>query len=80
MKVIKNCIVGDQASIFSYTNDWYPVKIHPATYYRRMSDFEEGFKLVKGLYAEMDLGQYVMIRFSLKEDVTAFHRKHHEYL
>lgn len=80
MKQKGHCIVGDIVSVDSFTSNWLSVKLHPATFYRRMNEFQESFKLVKGLYAELDLGQYVVIRFSEKDDVTAFHRCHHEYL
>jgi len=54
--------------------------MHPTSYYRRQEEISESLKKSKGLYAEIDQGQFVVIRFSEKDDVTAFHRKHHEYL
>ena len=73
-------IVGDSNKVESYTNGWAQVRVHPIVFYRRYDTFAKGFKSVKGLYAELDLGQFVSIRFSEKADVTAFHRLHHEYL
>jgi hypothetical protein len=80
MKQKGRAIIGDDIKVASYTNDWAQVRVHPIVFYRRYDDFAKGFKNVKGLYAELDLGQYVSIRFSEKSDVTAFHRLHHEYL
>lgn len=73
-------IVGNDIKVESYTNSWSQVRIHPLVFYRRYDDFAAGFKNIKGLYAELDLGQFVSIRFSDKNDVTAFHRLHHEYI
>lgn len=80
MKIKDRCVTGSTISVGSYTNDWYQIRIHPATFYRREQDFVEGFKKVRGLYAELDLGQFISIRFSDKADLTEFHRMHHEYL
>jgi hypothetical protein len=80
MKLKGRCLVGDMVSVDSYTSDWMSVKLHPAVFYRRIEQFQNSFKSVKGMYAELDLGQYVVIRFSEKDDVTTFHRVHHEYV
>lgn len=80
MKQQGKCIVGDPISVDDYTADWHSVRLHPMTFYRRLDEFEAGFKKVKGLYTELDLGQYIVVRFSDKEDLTAFHRMHHEYI
>jgi hypothetical protein len=80
MKQKGRCIVGDPIQVDNYTSDWVSVRLHPATFYRRHDEFQEGFKNVKGFYAELDLGQFVIIRFSEKDDMTAFHRMHHEYV
>lgn len=73
-------IVGDDIKVDSYTHDWIQVRIHPGIFYRRYDDFINSLKTVKGLYAEIDQGQYVSVRFSDKNDVTEFYRIHHEYL
>lgn len=73
-------IVGDAVKVESYTSDWAQVRLHPGVFYRRYEEFEKSFKKVKGLYAEIDQGQFVTIRFSDKSDVTMFHRNHHEYI
>lgn len=80
MKQLGKCIVGDPIRVYNYTSDWLSIRLHPATFYRRHDEFQAGFKNVKGLYTELDLGQYILIRFTEKEDVTAFHRRHHEYI
>lgn len=80
MKQQGRCLTGDPIRVDSYTADWMSVRLHPTTFYRRLAEFEEGFTKVKGLYAEIDMGQFILIKFSEKEDVTAFHRRHHEYL
>lgn len=80
MKQDGRCIVGNPISVDSYTADWNSVRLHPATFYRRYDEFQQGLNTVKGLYAEIDLGQFVVIRFSEKDDMTAFHRRHHEYV
>ncbi len=80
MKQQGRCIVGNQISVDNYTADWLSVRLHPTTYYRRHDQFQEGLDTVRGLYAELDLGQFVVLRFSDKDDMTAFHRRHHEYV
>lgn len=80
MKQQGRCIVGDSIRIDSYTSDWAAVRLHPATFYRRFDEFQKGFAAVKGLYVEIDMGQFVIIRFSEKEDMTAFYKRHHEYV
>ncbi len=80
MKQNGKCLVGDPIQVDSYTSDWLSVRLHPTTFYRRLDDFRDGFAKVKGLYAELDMGQFVVIRFSEKEDVTMFHKLHHAYI
>lgn len=80
MKQLGKCIVGDPVRVDNYTSDWLSVKLHPATFYRRFDEFQEGFKHVNGFYTELDKGQFVVIRFSEKEDVTKFHQMHHKYI
>lgn len=80
MKQEGRCIVGDPIKVNSYTADWLSVRLHPTTYYRRLEEFDRGFEQVKGLYAELDLGQFVLIRFLEKDDLTAFYRRHHQYV
>ncbi len=73
-------IIGDPIKVESYTNSWMSVRCHPGMFYRRYDLFAKGFQQVKGLYAELDLGQFVVVRFSEKNDVTEFYRLHHAYL
>jgi len=80
MKQQGNCIIGDPVTVDNFTADWLSVRLHPTTFYRRIKEFHDGLESVKGLYTEIDLGQYVVIRFSEKDDMTAFHRRHHEYV
>jgi len=80
MKQEGKCIVGDPVRLDNYTSDWLSIRLHPTTFYRRFDEFQQGFKNVKGFYAEIDMGQFVVIRFSEKDDITAFHRRHHEYI
>lgn len=80
MKQLGKCIVGATHHVDGYTADWMSVKIHPATFYRRHHEIQETLSTIKGLYAEMDMGQFILLRFSEKDDVTKFHRNHHEYL
>lgn len=80
MKQQGKCIIGDPVRVDSYTSDWSSVRLHPAVFYRRQAEFQKGFKTVKGLYAEIDMGQFVVIRFSEKNDMTAFHKRHQEYV
>jgi hypothetical protein len=54
--------------------------MHPTTYYRRQEDILPTLEKIKGLYAELDMGQYIILRFSEKDDLTSFHRDHHEYI
>jgi hypothetical protein len=64
MKQKGKCLVGDPVRIDSYTADWQSVRVHPTIFYRRIDEFYLGYKSVKGLYAEIDMGQFVVIRFS----------------
>jgi hypothetical protein len=80
MKQRGQCLTGDPIRIDRFTTNWLAVKLHPTTFYRRLEEFQSGFELVKGLYAEIDCGQYVSVRFSEKDDLTAFYRRHHAYL
>ena len=80
MKQKGKCITGDPIIVDSYTSDWETVRLHPTTFYRRQDEFQKGFKTVKGFYAEIDMGQFVVIRFSEKADMTAFHKRHHDYV
>ena len=80
MKQEGKCIVGDPVRLDNYTSNWMSIRLHPATFYRRIEEIQKGLKTAKGLYAEIDMGQFVVIRFSEKADLTAFHRRHHEYI
>jgi len=80
MKQQGHCITGDPIRVGSYTANWMSVRMHPTSYYRRQEEILESLKKLKGFYAEIDMGQFVVIRFSDKDDVTAFHKCHHEYL
>ena len=80
MKQLGKYIVGEHRVVDSYTSDWMSIKVHPTTYYRRQDDIQYTLEKIKGLYAELDMGQFVLLRFSEKEDVTTFHRHHHEYI
>jgi len=80
MKRQGQCIVGDPIQVDDYTSDWASIRIHPSVFYRRQDELQKGFKSVKGLYAEIDMGQFVVVRFSEPEDMTAFHKRHHEYI
>jgi len=80
MKQKGKCLTGDPIRVDAFTADWMSVRLHPATFYRRHDQFQAALDKTKGLYAELDLGQFVVIRFAEKDDVTAFHRQHHEYI
>lgn len=80
MKQQGRCIVGNLRDVDDFTSDWMSIKIHPAIYYRRQDEFDETLGQTKGLYAELDMGQFIILRFSLKDDVTNFHRNHHACL
>jgi len=74
------CIIGDPIQVDSYTAGWMSVRMHPTSYYRRQDEIQASLNKTKGLYTEIDQGQFVVIRFSEKDDVTAFHRSHHQYI
>ena len=80
MKQKGNCIVGEQRNVDDFTSDWMSIKMHPGTYYRRENEIQKTLDSVKGLYAELDMGQFIVLRFSEKDDVTRFHRDHHFYI
>ena len=80
MKIQGNCVTGDPVMLDRYTANWLTVRLHPTTYYRRQDAFFDSFKSIKGLYAEIDRGEFICIRFTDKDDVTNFHKMHHEYI
>lgn len=80
MKQQGKCITGNPISVDNYTSGWMSIRMHPTNYYRRQEEITESLKNSKGLYTEIDQGQFIVIRFSEKDDVTAFHRRHHEYI
>ena len=80
MKQKGKSIIGDPVQVDNYTTDWTSIRLHPSVFYRRQEELRKGFKLVKGLYAEIDMGQFVVIRFSEPADMTAFHQRHREYI
>lgn len=80
MKQKGKCLIGDPIRVDRFTADWMSVRLHPGIFYKRMEQIQSSLDRTKGIYAELDLGQYVVIRFSEKDDVTAFHRMHHEYI
>lgn len=80
MKQFGSNITGDPVRLESYTSDWSTIRLHPAIFYRRQDEIDEGLEDIKGLYAQIDMGNYVMLRFSEKDDLTEFHRKHYQYL
>jgi len=73
-------ITGNPVSVDRFTAGWNFVKIHPTSYYRRQKEILEGLKKSKGFYTDIDMGQFVIIRFSEKDDLTTFHRDHHAYI
>lgn len=80
MKQQNKCLTGDPIRVARYTSSWLSVRIHPASYYRRLDDFLESLNKTKGMYAILDTGPYVLIKFAEKDDLTAFHRQHHQYV
>lgn len=80
MKINGKCVTGDPVLIDRYTSDWMSIRIHPNTFYRRMDVFQKGLDKTRGYHAEIDVGPFVYVRFTEKEDLTEFHRMHHEYL
>ena len=80
MKQVDKCVVGNFVSVDSYTSEWDSIKLNPGVFYRRYAEFSEGFKKIKGLYAELDMGESIVIRFSDRSDMTLFYRLHHEYV
>jgi hypothetical protein len=80
MKQKGNCVTGDPIRLDKYTAGWLSVKLHPTTYYRRLDDIKKGYGSVKGIYAEIDMGHHVVVKFSEKEDLTDFYRIHHKYI
>lgn len=75
MKQINKCITGTQVCIDNYTADWPSIKIHPTSFYKNYNDMTNKMKSIKGLYTFLDLGQYVVVRFSNEEDIRYFRKK-----
>ncbi len=80
MKQKGNCLIGDPIVLDNFTSNWDSVRLHPAIFYRRIEQFQKGLKRVKGLYVKIDMGQFITIRFSEKDDLTEFYKLHHEYV
>lgn len=80
MKQEGNSITGDPVQVDSFTTNWMTIRVHPSVFYRRQEIIEKGLKKSKGLYAEIDMGEFICIRFAEKDDVTNFHRLHHQFL
>jgi hypothetical protein len=80
MKLKNNFLVGDPVRIDSYTSEWLTLHLHPSVFYRRLEIFQESLEQSKGMYAEIDMGEFICIRFSEKEDLTNFYRIHHNYI
>ena len=80
MKQKGNCLIGDPIRLDRYTSDWECIRLNPSVFYRRLNEFQKSFKKVKGFYAEIDMGQFICVRFSDKQDLTEFCRIHHEYV
>lgn len=80
MKQKGNCLIGDPVRLDGYTSDWESVRLDPGTFYRRQEEIQKGFRKVKGLYVEIDMGQFILIRFSEKADLTEFHKMHRQYI
>lgn len=80
MKQQGRCVIGDPISVDNYTSGWPSVRLHPTTFYRHMAEFQKGLDKTAGYYAEIDMGQFILIKFSDKSDVTAFYKKYHEHI
>lgn len=80
MRKINNCLIGDFVRVDSYTTGWYTIKLHPGTYYRRQAEFISTLKKNTGLYAELDAGDSVLIRFDNMSDVNNFYKQHYGYI
>lgn len=80
MKQKGKCLSGDPVQLDAFTSGWMSVKLHPGTFYRRQDEIYTDLDKSKGFYAEIDMGDFVVIRFSEKDDVTAFYRRHREYI
>lgn len=73
-------ILGDLCALDDYTSKWISVRMHPATFYSRQHDIRKSLEDIEGHYVEIDMGQYVIFRFSENNDLTTFYRYHHEYI
>jgi hypothetical protein len=80
MKQKGKCIIGDLVCVDNYTSEWESVRLHPSTYYRRLDEIENSLSELHGLYTQLDLGEFVLIRFSDKEDLSKFCRLNKEYI
>lgn len=80
MKKIKNCIVGEVIKVMDYTEGWYTIQVHPTTFYRRINQIHKSLNSINGLYAEIDYGSCVCIRFSDQSDGEKFRVENEEYI
>lgn len=80
MKQNGNCIIGDPVRVGDFTSSWDTISMHPSTFYRRYDQIQENLNNVKGFYTKLDLGDFVLIRFSEKDDLDNFYKNNYEYI
>ena len=77
MKQQGNCVTGDMNQVDKYTSKWPSIRLHPTAFYRRLNEIQENFRSLKGLYTEIDMGQFVLIRFAEKTDMIEFYKRYY---
>lgn len=80
MKQQGNCIIGDPIRVDDFTSNWNVISMHPSTFYRRYEEICENLQKTKGFYTKLDIGNYVLIKFSEKEDLDLFYKNSYEYI
>jgi len=74
MKQYGTCISGDSIQVNNLTKEWIEILLHPATFYRNYDTLRGRLENIKGYYAEIDLGEDILIRFSEDNDAAEFQK------
>lgn len=80
MKQVGNRIIGDVVRLEDYTAKWDSLRLHPTTFYRKYAQFQQVLSSLPGLYAQIDAGDFVEIKFSNESDLNNFYKMHNEYI
>jgi len=79
MKQVGSSIIGNLVQVNNFTKEWSEISLHPAIFYRNYDKFITTLEDGNGLYAEIDSGNNIIIRFSDNDDAINFHNDYNDY-